>query len=124
MCAAEKLWNKCRGPRQVRYRQAYRETRRAFDKAVQKAKRAHWWSVQEKLLEDSTTNKRDFWKEIGRLGIAKDRAPRIPMEVVLEDGTLARQRSLVYAWLLPLTSGPKPERGHWPALFPPSQWII
>lgn len=46
----------------------------------------HWWSIQEKLLADSTTNPKNFWKEIGKMGIAKERTPRIPME----DGSVSK----------------------------------
>lgn len=41
------------------------------------------------MMTDSTDNKKEFWKEIGKLGVAKERRAGIPMEVVMEDGSVS-----------------------------------
>ncbi len=96
VCVAERDWASCHGARKAHYKQLLSAKRKAFDTAVQRAKRKHWWEVQEKLMCDSTVNKRHFWKEIGKLGIAKDRMPSIPMEVVVdEDGSVSTDPTIV-----------------------------
>ena len=39
-------------------------------------------------MNDANRNNGQFWKEFGKLGIAKDRASNIPSEVVMEDGSV------------------------------------
>ena len=49
----------------------------------------YWWSTQEHILTTTTGDTRTYWKEIGKVGIAKDRSAAIPMEVQQEDGSIS-----------------------------------
>ena len=89
VCIAERDWKRCHREQKSNYKHIWRDKRRAFDKAVQRAKRRHWWHIQEQLLHYSCTDKQNFWREIGKTGIAKERSSRIPSEVVLEDGSVS-----------------------------------
>lgn len=95
VCDAEKSWTSCRTPRKRELKHSYVTTRRAFDKAVQRAKRAYWWSTQERIQSMTSGDSRTFWKEIGKVGIAKDRSSNIPMEVRLEDDTISSDVDVV-----------------------------
>ncbi|CAG2217548.1 unnamed protein product [Mytilus edulis] len=50
VCASEKIWIKCKIQNQKKFfRQVFVNKRKLFDKAVQKAKRQYWYSMQEEL---------------------------------------------------------------------------
>ncbi|CAG2254192.1 unnamed protein product [Mytilus edulis] len=52
---------------------------------------------QQELLNLSTENNtRDFWKKIGKLGIANDRRSSIPMEVLTSEGNVCKDIKTVY----------------------------
>ena len=40
-------------------------------------------------------NSRDFWRDIGKIGIGNDRKPVIPLEVTDDCGTVIRDTKLV-----------------------------
>ena len=74
----------------------YQELKSDFEKSiVSKAKRIHQLQQQNKLhnqLFDSEIP-RDFWKDIGKLGIANERKTFIPMEVLDENDQVKSQTS-------------------------------
>ncbi|WAQ99113.1 hypothetical protein MAR_023486 [Mya arenaria] len=68
----------------------YINKRKLFDKNVKRRKRAHWLDEQSKLLKAcENTNKSDFWKDIGKIGIGSERNKSIHIEVLLADGSVS-----------------------------------
>ncbi|XP_063415945.1 uncharacterized protein LOC134697591 [Mytilus trossulus] len=75
-CEHEKVWLKWKGcgTKKKRVREQFLTSRNAFDKLLRKEKRSYQLRQQQELLNLSTENNtRDFWKKIGKLGIANDR---------------------------------------------------
>ncbi len=64
----------------------YITSRKAFDRDVQRAKRFHWFSLQDDILEKCNVDNNSFWKSIGKIGVGNTKSKRIPMEVVLDNG--------------------------------------
>ncbi|WAR15531.1 hypothetical protein MAR_005636, partial [Mya arenaria] len=91
VCVSEKLWLNCK----IRSQKNLLKTilmnkRKLFDKNVKRRKRAHWHDEQSKLLKAcENTNKSDFWKDIGKIGIGSERNKSIPIEVLLADGSVS-----------------------------------
>ena len=74
MCKAEKTWNKCNDNRRSTDLKAiYVDKRKSFDREIQQCKRKYWLSMQEELLLESTKNQQQFWKKIGKIGVAQNR---------------------------------------------------
>ena len=73
----------------------YVSSRKAFDRQVQRAKRLYWFDFQKNLLNDCNNDNVEFWKTIGKVGVGQAQKRRIPMEVVLEDGTVAHDAASV-----------------------------
>ena len=69
--------------------------RKNFEKQVQKCKRAHWYKLQCDLLTDLEGDQKEFWKKIGKVGIVSDRKKSIPMQVVLDDGSITNDVKIV-----------------------------
>ena len=70
--------------------------RKKFDKLHRKYKR----QFQNKQVIDlqhklDKPNSRDFWRDIGKIGIGNDRKPVIPLEVIDDSGTVIRDTQLV-----------------------------
>ena len=78
---------KCRvASRKSTLKSFYISTRKEFDRLVQRAKRIHWFNIQTELLREAENNDVEFWKSIGKVGIAQTGDNRIPKEVVLDGG--------------------------------------
>ena len=95
---AERNWLRCNGTNaeKRRRRGIYITEKRQFEKMNKKAKRAYQLGEQQRLLELHTShNTRDFWREIGKIGIQNERKGRIPMEVVDSDGNLSSNTETV-----------------------------
>jgi hypothetical protein len=54
-------------------------------------KSVYWFSMQEELLLESTKNQQQFWKQIGKIGVAENRKSIIPMEVIDDNGNVSSQ---------------------------------
>ncbi|WAR24259.1 hypothetical protein MAR_037928, partial [Mya arenaria] len=91
VCVSEKLWLNCKIRSQKNLLKAiFMNKRKLFDKNVKRRKRAHWHDEQSKLLKAcENTNKSDFWKDIGKIGIGCERNKSIPIEVLLADGSVS-----------------------------------
>ncbi|WAR20497.1 hypothetical protein MAR_002335 [Mya arenaria] len=91
VCVSENLWLNCKIRSQKNLLKAiYMNKRKLFDKHIKRRKRAHWHDEQSKLLKAcENTNKSDFWKDIGKIGIGSERNKYIPIEVLLADGTVS-----------------------------------
>lgn len=64
--------------------------KKSFNAEVQRAKRVYWKKRQADIEEWDSTDKKLFWKEIGKIGISQERRKEIPMEVKLPDGEISR----------------------------------
>ncbi|CAG2221029.1 unnamed protein product [Mytilus edulis] len=98
-CEQEKVWLKCKicGPKKKRLREHFVTARNDFDKLLRKEKRNYQLRQQKELFDLSKeSNTRDFWRKIGKLGIAKDRHDKIPMEVRLPNGNISKDINIVY----------------------------
>ena len=96
VCETEKKWlrfNRSNCLKQ-KYKKEYCSERKTFDRLNRKFKRKYQTHERQKL-EDKLceTNQRDFWKSIGKLGVANERKPCIPMAVVDENGTVNTNRN-------------------------------
>jgi hypothetical protein len=70
-----------------------------FDHAVQRAKRQYWTTQQTELLELCRSDSGSFWKKIGTIGVAKERNPRIPAEVLTDNGIITEdEEGYLRAW--------------------------
>ena len=65
--------------------------RKSFDREVQRSKRLYWYQLQEDLLDKVNNDPNTFWKSIGKVGINNDKKKLIPMEVLMEDGSLSSE---------------------------------
>ena len=90
MCRSEKLWLACKAHNEkARLKSKYTNTRKQFDREVQRAKRLYWYSMQKSLLDEYNVYQTQFWKSIEKIGINGASKQHIPMEVVLEDGSVS-----------------------------------
>ena len=100
--SSEKQWLKFKGSTVTknRLRQEYCYVRNAFDKLLRKAKRNYQLSEQQSLRDKlfNTENPREFWTEIGKIGMANDRKSRIPFEVSDQDGIKTDRDSVLGKW--------------------------
>ena len=90
VCDAEKQWlrSQCRSDK-LKYKSKFVRVRKEFDKEVQRAKRSHWYSLQEEILDECNVDQSKFWKSIGKVGISQTNKNTIPMEVALGDGSIS-----------------------------------
>ena len=95
LCQAEKQWLSA-GGNQKRLRQAEMKTiQRQFQREVQRAKRQHWYRQQEEMLTLCENNPQTFWKKMGHIGIAQERTRGIPLEVILPNGSVSKDKQVV-----------------------------
>ncbi|CAG2193661.1 unnamed protein product [Mytilus edulis] len=57
--------------------------------------RQYWYRSQDKLLNIQRRDPREFWKNIGKIGVGSERQKTIPMEVVLEDGSICSDTNII-----------------------------
>ena len=55
---------------------------------MQRSKRHHWFKMQHDILNDVDNDPKEFWKSIGKVGIHNNKKMSVPMEVLLDDGSL------------------------------------
>ena len=90
VCRYEKLLLSCHAHNEkMQLKSKYTNTRKQFDREVQRAKRLYWYSMQKSLLDECNVDQTQFWKSIGKIGINGASKQHIPMEVVLEDGSVS-----------------------------------
>ena len=96
VCESERIWLHCNIPQErSRYKQMFVAARKQFVIAVQRAKRKRWAILQENMLLNLNADSKTFWRDIGRVGVADTRSKDIPMEAVLDDGTVTYDKSQV-----------------------------
>ena len=76
-------------------RATYAQLRKHFNRECQRAKRFHLKTKQNDLERLVTENNGHFWKEIGKIGIGKERRKNIPMELVTPDGNISTAKYVV-----------------------------
>ena len=64
-----------------------------FDREVQKRKRIYRQEKKRGLTELQSKNQKEFWKEIGKIGIRSDRKRTILMEIKRDDDTVSFDRT-------------------------------
>ena len=85
---AEKKASQANGREKQRLRAVARGYRDALDRNVQAAKRKYWREMQDSLLKLQTENPKEYWRFIGKIGVAQERSNRIPWEVIDADGVV------------------------------------
>lgn len=95
MCTVEKRMIQSHGIRRCALRKEFKDKRKIFDTAVQKAKRKFLKDKQVELENLVNANQNGFWKRIGKIGIGQERKKDIPMEIVLEDGKVSNNVNTV-----------------------------
>ena len=96
LCEAEKIMLKCKSRNRSHPRSIYTQLRKHFNRECQRAKRLYLRSKQNDLESLVTQNNHStFWKEIGKIGIGKERRKNIPMEVITRDGSVSDEKSVV-----------------------------
>ena len=88
VCNAERAWLRCADSTQRRHhlKEVYCTERKFFDRLHRKCKRKHQRQKQFDLLDKFNTDSREFWRDIGKIGLANDRKHSIPLEVIHDDG--------------------------------------
>ncbi|CAC5401696.1 unnamed protein product [Mytilus coruscus] len=90
-CVSERKWLKHSGSNSEKrkLKDSYCTERKQFDRMNRKFKRRYQNNERQKL-EDKlySSNQRDFWRSIGKVGICNERKSCIPNSVVNEDGTI------------------------------------
>ena len=68
--------------RVAHYKKRFLDKRKQFDREVQKAKRQFHRKQQADIETHNADNPREFWKEIGKIGIGTERQKQVPFEVI------------------------------------------
>ena len=74
--------------RRRRLKEVYCTERKLFDRLHRKFKRKYQRQKQFDLLDKFNTDSREFWRDIGKIGLANDRKHSIPLEVIDDDGNM------------------------------------
>ena len=100
MCVEAKKWLRSSGSeRKKSNRISFIQKRKSFDREIKRAKRRHWFSLQEDLSEHCDKDSEEFWRKISRLGVGNERISKIPMEVTLQNGTISnRVEDVLHKW--------------------------
>jgi hypothetical protein len=89
--SAQKAVGKARGPEKQRLKVIAKQKRKALDRAIQCEKRKYWHKMQTDLLELQSSDPKEYWKFVGKLGMSSTRKVHIPWEALASDGTVASQ---------------------------------
>ena len=87
MREAEKQFLKCKTNNETRQRlhTNFKFKQKIFDKSLQKASRTYYRHIAENVEEIKTSNPKEFWKQIKKLGPSNKK--NIPMKVYNDDGS-------------------------------------
>ena len=94
-CDAEKIWLGCTTQDKKKHRITFLNLRKQFDKDVQKAKRQFRRLQQIEIDNLEEKNPREFWREIGKIGVGNERCKHIPSEVKTIDGSITKDPTVV-----------------------------
>lgn len=100
VCSAETLYLKCYNICQKKaLRIEFLKSRKAFNREMQKSKRLYWFKMQNDLLYDIDKNSCNFWRSIGKIGVAFQKKNKIPMEVIDDNGDIINDNdSVLLKW--------------------------
>ena len=85
---AQREFGRARGQDKQRLKALAKEKRKALDRAIQSEKRRYWRQMQTELLNLQSSDPKEYWKFVGRLGMNSVRKFRIPWEAVTREGDL------------------------------------
>ena len=95
VCKAEKDMIKLVGGARAHFRHLFKNSRKVFDREVQRCKRKYVKDQQKEIECLVNNDQQAFWKKIGKIGIGQERVKKIPMEILLEDGSLTKDADAV-----------------------------
>ncbi len=98
LCEVECKWQHSYAARKTILKAEMRATQRVFDKEVQGVKRIYWRNNQEGLMRLNSTDHMEFWKKIGKIGVAAERTSNIPMEVIIDGVVEMDRETAVKKW--------------------------
>ena len=106
VCEAERIWLRCTSKaNKFSLKARYIASRKHFDREVQRSKRVYWYNLQSQLIEECNNSNDNFWRTIGRVGVGHSQNRRIPMEVLLENGSISNDtQSVLEKWKRDFTS--------------------
>jgi hypothetical protein len=90
----EKLWLSFKGSghQRAEHKHVYCKARKAFEKALRKAKRKYVKEEQQHLLDLSENNQTYFWKKLKNIGVVNARKSYLPTEVKDVDGNVIYEK--------------------------------
>lgn len=94
-CNAEKEWLGCHSKDRKVCRTKFLECRKTFDRQVQRNKRQFHRDQQIQIDNLNTENPKEFWREIGKIGVGNERKKQIPSEVVTPEGLVSNNQEIV-----------------------------
>ena len=97
-CEAEHQWSHATGMCKQRLKTDMRLAQKTFDRHVQSAKRNYWKRAQDEILELSSSDSKEFWKMIGKIGVVSERKINIPWEVVNGDSASNDPKTVLEKW--------------------------
>ena len=95
VCIAERNWLKTKDKNRNELKDIFIRMRKDFDREVQRTKRRYWIQLQNEMVSSLEVNPREFWKTIGRTGVADNRNKKIPFEVNTEEGSISTDPKIV-----------------------------
>ena len=95
VCLAERKWLKTKDKHRNELKDIFIRMRKEFDRDVQRTKRRYWVQLQNEMVSSLDANPREFWKTIGRTGVADNRNQKIPFEVNTEEGSISTDPKIV-----------------------------
>ena len=99
VCEAEKVYLSCSHGVKPRNKKQFLDARKHFDREVQKSKRQFHQKQQADIEALNADNPREFWKEIGKIGIGTERQKQLPFEVINTDKeTLNEPKQKLNEW--------------------------
>ncbi|CAG2232002.1 unnamed protein product [Mytilus edulis] len=94
-CKAEKEWTSCKTNAKSTLRSIYVQRRKNFDTFNRKSKRRYQIEQQNQLHYLEGHNTKDFWKSIGKLGLANERKTQRIYQVRTENGEITNDTDTV-----------------------------
>ncbi|CAG2185705.1 unnamed protein product [Mytilus edulis] len=94
-CKAEKEWTSCKTNAKSTLRSTYVQRRKNFDTFNRKSKRRYQIEQQNQLHYLEGHNTKDFWKSIGKLGLANERKTQRIYQVRTENGEVTNDTDTV-----------------------------
>ncbi|CAC5412866.1 unnamed protein product [Mytilus coruscus] len=95
VCKAEKEWTGCKTNAKSTLRSVYVQIRKNFDTFNRKSKRRYQLEQQNQLHYLEGHNSKDFWKSIGKLGLANERKTQRTYPVRTENGEVTNDTDTV-----------------------------